>query len=212
MKLEDGTSQKADPKAVEAFRSSLSRLGDVYVNDAFGTAHRAHSSIVGISLPEKAVGFLMEAELKAFRAVLDHPQRPFLAILGGAKVADKIPLIKNLLEKTDEMIIGGGMAYTFKKTIDGMPIGKSLFDPGGRQNRRRTGGKSEGPRGQARLSGRLPLRGRFRVGCGYPGSRRFHGHPGRMDGARCRAQVAGSFSGGDPAGEDHHLERSARSV
>jgi phosphoglycerate kinase len=131
VKLEDGTSKKADPQAVAAFRASLSRLGDVYVNDAFGTAHRAHSSIVGVSLPQKAAGFLMEAELNAFAAVLDQPKRPLLAILGGAKIADKIPLIKNLLAKADEIIIGGGMAYTFKKVIDGMEIGDSLFDPEG---------------------------------------------------------------------------------
>ncbi|HRE04852.1 MAG TPA: phosphoglycerate kinase [Opitutaceae bacterium] len=128
VKLEDGTSLKADKAAVEAFRASLSKLGDVYVNDAFGTAHRAHSSIVGVNLPQKAAGFLMEAELKAFAAVLDHPQRPLLAILGGAKIADKIPLIKNLLEKADEIIIGGGMSYTFKKVQNGMEIGNSLFD------------------------------------------------------------------------------------
>jgi len=131
VKLEDGTSKKADPKAVEAFRASLSRLGDVYVNDAFGTAHRAHSSMVGIALPEKAAGFLMEAELKAFSAVVEHPARPLLAILGGAKIADKIPLIRNLLGKADEIIIGGGMAYTFKKVLGGMAIGSSLFDPEG---------------------------------------------------------------------------------
>jgi phosphoglycerate kinase len=131
VKLEDGTSKKADPKAVEAFRASLSRLGDVYVNDAFGTAHRAHSSMVGVALPDKAAGFLMEAELKAFAAVLEHPQRPLLAILGGAKIADKIPLINNLLEKANEIIIGGGMAFTFKKELEGMEIGTSLYDPEG---------------------------------------------------------------------------------
>jgi phosphoglycerate kinase len=131
VKLEDGTSRKADPAAVEAFRASLSRLGDVFVNDAFGTAHRAHSSMVGVELPQKAAGFLMEAELKAFGAVIDHPRRPLLAILGGAKIADKIPLIRNLIDKADELIIGGGMAYTFKKVLNGMEIGESLFDPEG---------------------------------------------------------------------------------
>ena len=131
VKLEDGTSKKADPAAVSAFRASLSRLGDVFVNDAFGTAHRAHSSMVGVALPQKAAGFLMEAELKAFAAVLDHPQRPLLAILGGAKIADKIPLIRNLLGKANEIIIGGGMAYTFKKVVNGMEIGASLYDPEG---------------------------------------------------------------------------------
>jgi phosphoglycerate kinase len=131
VKLEDGTSRKADPAAVEAFRAGLSRLGDVYVNDAFGTAHRAHSSMVGVSLKEKAAGFLMEAELKAFSAVIANPRRPLLAILGGAKIADKIPLIRNLIDKADEIIIGGGMAYTFKKVLAGMEIGESLFDPEG---------------------------------------------------------------------------------
>ena len=131
VKLEDGTSKKADPAAIAAFRASLSKLGDVFVNDAFGTAHRAHSSMVGVALPKKAAGFLMEAELKAFAAVLDHPQRPLLAILGGAKIADKIPLIKNLLAKANAIIIGGGMAYTFKKVVNGMSIGDSLFDAEG---------------------------------------------------------------------------------
>ena len=131
VKLEDGSSKKADPKAVEAFRASLTKLGDVYVNDAFGTAHRAHSSIVGVALKEKAAGFLMEAELNAFGQVLESPQRPLLAILGGAKIADKIPLINNLLERANELIIGGGMAFTFKKELEGMTIGESLFDPEG---------------------------------------------------------------------------------
>jgi len=131
VKLEDGTSQKADPAKVAEFRASLSRLGDVYVNDAFGTAHRAHSSMVGVNLSRKAAGFLLEAELKAFDTVLNNPQRPLLAILGGAKIADKIPLIRNLIEKADEIIIGGGMAYTFRKICDGMEIGNSLYDAEG---------------------------------------------------------------------------------
>lgn len=130
-KGEDGSSVKADPAAVEAFHASLSRLGDVYVNDAFGTAHRAHSSMVGVNLPLRVAGFLMRKELEAFERVLDDPRRPLLAILGGAKVADKIPLIDNLLERADEIIIGGGMAYTFKKVLDDMPVGDSLFDPAG---------------------------------------------------------------------------------
>jgi phosphoglycerate kinase len=131
IKNEDGSSTKADPEKVKEFRASLSKLADVYVNDAFGTAHRAHSSIVGVTLPQKAAGFLMEAELKAFAKVLENPERPLLAILGGAKIADKIPLIKNLLEKADKIIIGGGMAYTFHKVLRGTPIGTSLYDPEG---------------------------------------------------------------------------------
>ncbi|MEM6822998.1 MAG: phosphoglycerate kinase [Verrucomicrobiota bacterium] len=130
-KSEDGEKITADPEKVAEFRSSLSKLGDIYVNDAFGTAHRAHSSVVGVDLPEKVAGFLMEKELAAFAAVLEDPKRPFLAILGGAKVADKIPLIRNLLDKADEIIIGGGMAYTFKSVLSGMKIGNSLFDKEG---------------------------------------------------------------------------------
>jgi phosphoglycerate kinase len=122
---------KADPAKVEAFRASLSKLGDIYVNDAFGTAHRAHSSMVGVKLPIKASGFLMKKELDAFAQVLESPKRPLLAILGGAKVADKIQLINNLLDKANELIIGGGMAYTFLKVRDGMAIGKSLYDAEG---------------------------------------------------------------------------------
>ncbi len=127
----DGNSVKADPAKVAAFRASLSKLGDVYINDAFGTAHRAHSSMVGVDLPVKAAGFLMKKELEYFAKALDNPQRPFLAILGGAKVSDKILLIESLLDKVDEMIIGGGMAYTFKKIVYGVEIGNSLFDKEG---------------------------------------------------------------------------------
>jgi 3-phosphoglycerate kinase len=132
-KQADGTEKsiKPDPAAVEAFRASLSKLADVYVNDAFGTAHRAHSSMVGVQLKDKAAGFLMQAELDAFAKVIDNPARPLLAILGGAKIADKIPLINNLLEKADELIISGGMSFTFKKVLEGMEIGTSLFDPEG---------------------------------------------------------------------------------
>jgi phosphoglycerate kinase len=131
VKNKDGTKTKADPEKVEAFRASLTKLGDVYANDAFGTAHRAHSSVVGVTLPEKVAGFLMQKELDAFGAVLENPKRPVLAILGGAKVADKIPLIRNLLDKADEIIIGGGMTFTFKKVLESMEIGESLFDPEG---------------------------------------------------------------------------------
>lgn len=131
IKNEDGTSIKADPKSVERFRASLSKLGDVYVNDAFGTAHRAHSSMVGVNLPDRVAGFLMGAELEAFAKVIDRPQRPLLAILGGAKISDKIPLINNLIEKADEIIIGGAMAFTFKKVLLNMEIGASFYDAEG---------------------------------------------------------------------------------
>jgi len=128
---EEGKKVKADVKAVVNFRRSLTKLGDIYINDAFGTAHRAHSSMVGIDLPTRAAGFLMKAELDYFAKALTNPPRPFVAILGGAKVKDKIQLINNLLDKVDEMIIGGGMAYTFLKVLKNMPIGNSLFDSDG---------------------------------------------------------------------------------
>lgn len=131
VKLEDGTKLKADPAQVMAFRASLTKLADVYINDAFGTAHRDHSSMTGVQLPQRACGYLMKKELDAFTAVLDNPRRPLLAILGGAKVADKIQLINNLLDKADEIIIGGGMAFTFKKVLNGLAIGNSLFDAEG---------------------------------------------------------------------------------
>jgi phosphoglycerate kinase len=131
VKLEDGTKLKADADKVKAFRASLTKLGDVYINDAFGTAHRDHSSMTGVQLPQRACGYLMKKELDAFGAVLDNPQRPLLAILGGAKVADKIQLINNLLDKADEIIIGGGMAFTFKKVLNNMAIGNSLYDAEG---------------------------------------------------------------------------------
>lgn len=123
-------SKKQDDPAVQAFRAALTKLGDVYVNDAFGTAHRPHSSMVGVKLPA-AAGSLLQKELEYFGKALSNPERPFLAILGGKKVKDKIQLITNLIDKVDEMIIGGGMAYTFKKVCFGMNIGKSLFDEEG---------------------------------------------------------------------------------
>lgn len=127
----DGKKEKASPEAVAKFRSELSSLADVYVNDAFGTAHRAHSSMVGFDLPQRAAGDLLTKELKYFSKALENPERPFLAILGGAKVADKIQLIDNLLDKVDSIIIGGGMAFTFKKVIENAQIGDSIFDEAG---------------------------------------------------------------------------------
>ncbi|KAG2373190.1 hypothetical protein C9374_012792 [Naegleria lovaniensis] len=119
-------------EAVEKFRAQLAKYGDVYVNDAFGTAHRPHSSMVGLKRLGTCVsGFLLKKELDYFRKALVEPQRPFVAILGGAKVKDKIKLIENMLDKVDEMIIVGGMAFTFKKVCFGVSIGKSLFDEEG---------------------------------------------------------------------------------
>ena len=127
VKQADGSSDKADPGAVAAFRTSLTRLGDVYVNDAFGTAHRAHSSIVGVNLPQRAAGYLMKKELDFLGEAVEKPTRPFVAIIGGAKVSGKIDVIESLLPKVDTLLIGGGMAFTFFKA-QGKEIGGSLVE------------------------------------------------------------------------------------
>eukprot|EP01112_Ceratiomyxa_fruticulosa_P005644 TRINITY_DN1639_c0_g1_i4.p1 TRINITY_DN1639_c0_g1~~TRINITY_DN1639_c0_g1_i4.p1 ORF type:complete len:429 (+),score=102.94 TRINITY_DN1639_c0_g1_i4:147-1433(+) len=119
---------KAVDGNVQAFRDLLTSFGEVYVNDAFGTAHRPHSSVVGIRLPLRAAGLLMEKELEYFGKVLEQPKRPLLAILGGAKVSDKILLINNLIDKVDELIIGGAMAFTFKYHIEKARVGNSLCE------------------------------------------------------------------------------------
>jgi phosphoglycerate kinase len=127
----DGEKVKAEKAEVAAFRRSLTSLGDIYVNDAFGTAHRAHSSMVGCDMDVRAAGFLMKKELDYFSKVLESPERPMTVVMGGAKVKDKIQLIMNLLDLVDEMIIGGGMAFTFSKVMNGTDIGASLFDEDG---------------------------------------------------------------------------------
>jgi phosphoglycerate kinase len=127
LKKEDGSSVKADPEAVKAFRASLTKLGDVYVNDAFGTAHRAHSSITGIALEKRAAGYLMKKELDFLGDAVNTPKRPFVAIIGGAKVSGKIDVIEALLPKVDTLVVGGGMAFTFYKA-QGKQIGGSLVE------------------------------------------------------------------------------------
>src|SRR3954452_18610203 len=113
----------------EKFAKQLAGLADYYVNDAFGSAHRAHASTAGITkfVQKSAAGLLMEKELEYLGKALEHPEKPFIAILGGAKVSDKIAVIENLMTKVDALIIGGGMAYTFLKA-QGQEIGKSLLE------------------------------------------------------------------------------------
>src|SRR6266567_2546652 len=113
----------------EKFARLLANLAEYYVNDAFGTAHRAHASTVGMTkfAKQSAAGLLMEKELKYLGKALEHPEEPFVAILGGAKVGDKIGVIRNLMDKVNALIIGGGMAYTFLKA-QGHEIGKSLLE------------------------------------------------------------------------------------
>ncbi len=127
--LENTRYRAEETKNGEAFSKELASLCEVFVNDAFGTAHRAHSSNVGVTeyVDTCAVGYLMQKEIDFLGNAVENPVRPFVAILGGAKVADKLNVISNLLEKCDTLIIGGGMAYTFLKG-QGKEIGKSLVD------------------------------------------------------------------------------------
>ena len=121
----DPREEKNDPE----FAKSLASMADLYVNDAFGAAHRAHASVEAITkfLPKAAAGLLMEQELKYLGHALESPERPFVAIIGGAKVSDKLEVIENMLGKVDRLIIGGAMAYTFFKAR-GIPVGKSLVE------------------------------------------------------------------------------------
>ncbi|UJP66678.1 phosphoglycerate kinase [Mongoliitalea daihaiensis] len=127
--LENLRFYKEEEKGNEEFAGKLAKLGDVYVNDAFGTAHRAHASTAVIAqfFEEKATGYLMLSELENADKVLENPERPYTAIMGGAKISDKILIIERLLEKVDNLIIGGGMSYTFSKAKGGQ-IGNSLCE------------------------------------------------------------------------------------
>jgi phosphoglycerate kinase len=127
--LENLRFYKEEEKGDEEFSKKLATLGDVYVNDAFGTAHRAHASttIVAKFFTDKICGYLMQAEVENGNKIMSNPQKPFTAIMGGAKISDKILIIENLLDKVDNLIIGGGMAYTFMKAAGGQ-IGKSLVE------------------------------------------------------------------------------------
>jgi len=128
--LENVRFYKEEEANEAGFAQKLAELADIYVNDAFGTAHRAHASTAGVAayLQPAVAGFLMEKEIRIMGKALANPERPFVAILGGAKVADKLGVITNLLEKVDSLLIGGGMVYTFLKA-KGLEIGRSLLDP-----------------------------------------------------------------------------------
>lgn len=127
--LENTRFRPEETKNGEAFSKDLASLCDVYVNDAFGTAHRAHCSNVGVTefVDTAVVGYLMQKEIDFLGNAVNNPERPFVAILGGAKVSSKIPVIENLLDKVDTLIIGGGMAYTFM-AAHGEEVGKSLLE------------------------------------------------------------------------------------
>ena len=127
--LENTRYRKEETKNEETFSKELASLADIFVNDAFGSSHRAHCSTVGVTafVQESAVGYLMEKEIAFLGNAVNNPERPFVAILGGSKVSDKINVIRNLLEKVDTLIIGGGMAYTFS-VAEGGKIGTSLLE------------------------------------------------------------------------------------
>ncbi|MFT7019985.1 MAG: phosphoglycerate kinase [Cyclobacteriaceae bacterium] len=127
--LENVRFYKEETEGDEAFAAKLAKLGDIYVNDAFGTAHRAHASttIVAKSFSDKCSGYVMRAELENAKKVLDKAEKPFTAIMGGAKISDKIQIIEQLLDKVDNLLIGGGMSYTFFKAMGGK-IGNSLVE------------------------------------------------------------------------------------
>ncbi len=127
--LENTRFHAGETKGDEELAKKLSRLGDIYVNDAFGSAHRAHSSttIVAQHFDDKCCGYVMQAELENAKQVLENPERPFTAIMGGAKISDKIMIIERLLDKVNHLIIGGGMSYTFFKAMGGK-VGNSLVE------------------------------------------------------------------------------------
>jgi len=127
--LENCRFHKGDEENDPAFSRALAELADIYVNDAFGSAHRAHASTVGVTcfVSVAAAGFLMQKEIQYLGKVISHPDRPFIAILGGAKVSDKIGVIANLLDKVDALLIGGAMAYTFERA-QGLSTGSSLVE------------------------------------------------------------------------------------
>ena len=173
--------EKNDP----AFAKQLAKLCDLYVNDAFGSAHRAHASTEGIThfVAKSAAGLLMEKELTYLGKALSDPEKPFIAILGGAKVSDKIQVIQNLLDKVDALLIGGGMAYTFLKA-KGQEVGKSLLEVDKLDVAR------EAMETAAKRGVRFLLAGRPRSGrqvcsrCANQNLRRRQTLPCRLDGAR----------------------------
>ena len=201
-----------DPKFAEA----LAKLGDLYVNDAFGAAHRAHASTAGMTkfVSQSAMGFLMEKELKYLQGELDKPAKPFVVIMGGSKVSDKIGVIKALMEKADTILIGGAMANTFWKA-QGIPVGASRVEADkldlAREllgHAKKKGVKFLAPGGCAR--GRR-IQGRRAETEHRPGDRRSRDH-GRLAGSRYRPRHDRALRRRDREGENNSLERSGRGL
>ena len=211
--------EKNDP----AFAEKLAKVADVYVNDAFGAAHRAHASTEGVARVvakrggKCAAGLLMERELKFLGDELDKPARPFVVILGGAKVSDKIKVIDRLLEKANTILIGGAMAYTFR-LAQGYKTGKSLVESGRdrhRQGRARKGQDKKceisfaGGRRGCRAGQDRQARQEGQTGHRMAESAHEHGHelPGRRGGAGYRDRHGRGVFGGDCESEDDFVER-----
>ncbi len=196
--------EKNDP----AFAASLAALADVYVNDAFGSAHRAHASTEGIvhHVEAAAAGFLMAAEVEYLGRALSNPERPFVAILGGAKVSDKLEVIENLLPRVDAIIIGGAMAYTFLEAA-GLPVGRSLVEDDLVETARALRAPRRGARHPVRPAGRS------RRGAGARGrragrdARRRRSRDWRSDGARHRAEDRRAVRRDHRHGKNGRLER-----
>ncbi len=188
--LENLRFYKEEEKGDKEFAKKLAALGEVYVNDAFGTAHRAHASTAVIAdffpSKNKLFGLLMESEVKSAEKVLKSAEKPFTAIMGGAKVSDKILLIENLLEKADHIIIGGGMAYTFFKA-NGGEVGNSLVEKDRLDTAKELLEKGRREKREDPSSGRQHHRRQVRCRRKYKDSgQQFHS--GRMDGTRHRSQ------------------------
>ncbi len=209
--LQNTRFRKEETKNEPAFSEELASLADVYVNDAFGSAHRAHCSTAGVTdyIKDTAVGYLMGKEIEFLGNAVNDPVRPFVAILGGAKVADKLSVIDNLLSKVDTLIIGGGMAYTFLNA-QGNEIGTSLVDE-------REDGLLQGDAEKGRGEGRqAAAAGRHRRAAAFPDPIdavvdvtyvRRRQDPGRQDGPRHRPQDQRAVCRGGQVRQDRGLER-----
>ena len=185
--LENLRFHAAEEKNDPVFAGQLAELADLYVNDAFGSAHRAHASVDGIvrAIGEGAAGFLMEKELKYLGDAVEHPVRPFVAIIGGAKVSDKIEVIDNLLNKVDALLIGGAMAYTFFKSSE--HAGRQVAGRGRPARQRARGhGKGRAARRAARAAGRSRRGAEARSGRARRGACRRRRRHRRAHGARHR--------------------------
>ena len=206
--LENVRFHPEEEKNDEAFSKQLAALCDgVFVCDAFGSAHRAHASVVGITrfVKQSAAGLLMEKELAYIGKAISNPTRPFVAILGGAKVSDKIEVVENLMKIADAMLIGGGMAYTFLKA-QGLSIGKSLVEEDKLDLARKILADAKQKNFKLLLTTRQRHRAGIQSRCAG-NQRRGHRHSRGSDGPRHRAENDCCLFRGNCQGQNHRLER-----